>query len=72
MLDDGIELFCDLLVMVVGICLNIDLVKQVGLVIGCGIYVDDQMLIFDENVFVVGECVEYDGVVFGFVVLLYD
>lgn len=30
------------------------------------------MLINDEFIYVVGECVEYDGIVYGFVVFFYE
>ncbi|MFK7745243.1 MAG: nitrite reductase large subunit NirB [Roseobacter sp.] len=72
LLDDGTELPCDLLVMAVGIRPNVALAQDVGLAVGRGIHVDDQMLTSDENVLAVGECVEHDGAIFGLVAPLYD
>lgn len=72
MLQDKIVILVDLVVMVVGICLEICLVIDIVFEVECGIIVSDVMVIFDLDVFVVGECVEYCGQFFGFVVLFYD
>ncbi|SFR33994.1 assimilatory nitrite reductase (NAD(P)H) large subunit precursor [Yoonia tamlensis] len=71
-LDDGTELPCDLLVMAVGIRPNVKLAQDVGLAVGKGIHVDDQMLTSDADILAVGECVEHDGAIFGLVAPLYD
>lgn len=47
--------------MVVGICLEICLVIDIVFEVECGIIVSDVMVIFDLDIFVVGECVEYCG-----------
>ncbi|MCG3269010.1 nitrite reductase large subunit NirB [Yoonia sp. I 8.24] len=71
-LDDGTELPCDLLVMAVGIRPNVKLAQDIGLAVGKGIHVDDQMLTSDPDILAVGECVEHDGAIFGLVAPLYD
>jgi nitrite reductase (NADH) large subunit len=71
-LDDGEELPCDLLVMAVGIRPNVALAKSMGLAVGRGIHVDDQMVTSDPDVLAVGECVEHDGALFGLVAPLYE
>ncbi|WP_106744910.1 nitrite reductase large subunit NirB [Yoonia maritima] len=71
-LDDGTELPCDLLVMAVGIRPNVKLAQDIGLAVGKGIHVDDQMLTSDADILAVGECVEHDGAIFGLVAPLYD
>ncbi|WP_147125354.1 nitrite reductase large subunit NirB [Shimia ponticola] len=71
-LDDGTELPCDLLVMAVGIRPNTALASEMGLAVGKGIHVDDQLGTSDKDVFAVGECVEHDGALFGLVAPLYD
>jgi len=72
LLDDGMELPCDLLVMAVGIRPNTALAMSAGLAVGKGVHVDDQMLTSDADIFAVGECVEHDGALFGLVAPLYD
>ncbi|KJZ19660.1 nitrite reductase large subunit NirB [Loktanella sp. S4079] len=72
LLDDGTELPCDLLVMAVGIRPNVKLAQDIGLAVGKGIHVDDQMLTSDGDIIAVGECVEHDGAIFGLVAPLYD
>ncbi|AUJ64603.1 nitrite reductase large subunit [Aestuarium zhoushanense] len=72
LLDDGIELPCDLLVMAVGIRPNTALAAQSGLAVGKGIHVNDQMVTSDPDVLSLGECVEHNGAIFGLVAPLYD
>ncbi len=72
LLDDGTELPCDLLVMAVGIRPNTVLAKESGVMVGKGIFVDDQMITSDEDIVAVGECVEHNGAIFGLVAPLYD
>lgn len=59
--DDGMEIEVSIVVMVVGICLLVDLVKLIGLDVNCGILVNDDMCMFDLDIYVFGECVEYGG-----------
>ena len=67
MLDDGTELPCDLLVMAVGIRPNTGLANDAKLAVNRGVIVDDKMITSDENVLALGECVEFDGAIFGLV-----
>lgn len=71
-LDNGTELLCDLLCMAVGIRPSVALAKGAGLSIGRGIQVDDRMVTSDEDVLAIGECVEYNGALFGLVAPLYE
>ncbi|MEO0692113.1 MAG: nitrite reductase large subunit NirB [Pseudomonadota bacterium] len=71
-LDNGTELPCDLLVMAVGIRPSIGLAKEAGLAVGRGIHVDAAMVTSDADVLAIGECIEFDGQVFGLVAPLYD
>lgn len=70
--NDGDVIFVDLVVMVVGICFNIELVESVGIFCNCGILVNDILQIYDLCIYVVGECVNYCGIVYGLVVLLFE
>ena len=72
MLDNGTELPCDLLVMAVGIRPSVKLAQEANLATGKGIHVDAQMITSDENVLAIGECIEFDGAIFGLVAPLYD
>ncbi|PWE48821.1 nitrite reductase large subunit [Thioclava sp. NG1] len=72
MLDDGTELPCDLLVMAVGIRPSVALAKDAGLEVERGIQVDAQMQTSDPDILSLGECVEFDGQIFGLVAPLYD
>ncbi len=71
-LEDGTVLDADIVVMAVGIRPAVDLAKEAGLAVGRAIHVDAQLCTSDENVFALGECVEFDGNVFGLVAPLYD
>ncbi|MEM7718587.1 MAG: nitrite reductase large subunit NirB [Pseudomonadota bacterium] len=71
-LDNGTELPCDLLVMAVGIRPSVKLAQQAGIAAGKGIHVDAQMITSDEDVLAIGECIEFDGALFGLVAPLYD
>ncbi|MEM6310945.1 MAG: nitrite reductase large subunit NirB [Pseudomonadota bacterium] len=72
MLDNGTELPCDLLCMAVGIRPSVALAQEAGLACGRGIHVDNQMVTSDENILSIGECIEFDGEIFGLVAPLYD
>ncbi|MEO0701920.1 MAG: nitrite reductase large subunit NirB [Pseudomonadota bacterium] len=71
-LDNGTELPCDLLVMAVGIRPSVGLAKEAGLAVGRGIHVDEAMVTSDADVLAIGECIEFDGQIFGLVAPLYD
>ncbi|WP_136634865.1 nitrite reductase large subunit NirB [Pseudooceanicola onchidii] len=71
-LKDGTELPCDIVVMAVGIRPAVQLAKDAGIPCGRAIHVDAQMRTGVEDVYAVGECIEYKGNVFGLVAPLYD
>ncbi|MAY88045.1 MAG: nitrite reductase large subunit [Pseudooceanicola sp.] len=71
-LADGTELPCDIVVMAVGIRPAVALAQDSGLDCGRAIKVDAQMRTSDPDVFAVGECVEFNGNLFGLVAPLYD
>lgn len=71
-LADGTELPCDIVVMAVGIRPAVKLAQDSGLDCGRAIKVDAQMRTSDPSIFAVGECVEYEGNLFGLVAPLYD
>ena len=68
--DDGLE--ADLVVMAVGIRPETRLAVDAALWVERGIVVDAQMRTSDPDILAVGECVEFDGLVFGLVAPLYD
>ena len=72
LLEDGETLGADLVVMAVGIRPETRLATDAGLTVGRGIDVTAQMQTSDPDIFAVGECVEYDGYLFGLVAPLYD
>ncbi|PQA86368.1 nitrite reductase large subunit NirB [Hyphococcus luteus] len=71
-LEDGTEIDADLVVMAVGIRPNAQLAKDAGLKTNRGILVDPQMRTSDPDIYAVGECVEFDGKVYGLVAPLYQ
>ena len=71
-LADGTELPCDIVVMAVGIRPAVKLAQDSGIPCGRAIKVDAQMRTETPDVFAVGECVEYNGTLFGLVAPLYD
>lgn len=71
-LKDGTELPCDIVCMAVGIRPAVQLAKDNGIPCGRAIHVDAQMRTGVEDVFAVGECIEFDGNIFGLVAPLYD
>ncbi|MGD9918875.1 MAG: nitrite reductase large subunit NirB [Paenirhodobacter sp.] len=71
-LEDGTELPCSLLVMAVGIRPASALGKAAGIEVGRGITVDAQMRTSDPDILALGECVEFEGQLFGLVAPLYD
>ena len=72
LLEDGDTLPADLVVMAVGIRPETRLANDAGLTVARGIEVDAQMRTSDPDIYAVGECVEFDGQLFGLVAPLYD
>ncbi|MYM55813.1 nitrite reductase large subunit NirB [Thalassovita mangrovi] len=72
LLEDGGTLPADLVVMAVGIRPETRLATDAGLTVARGIEVDAQMRTSDPDIVAVGECIEYDGQLFGLVAPLYD
>ncbi|SFA71545.1 assimilatory nitrite reductase (NAD(P)H) large subunit precursor [Poseidonocella pacifica] len=72
LLEDGTVLPADIVVMAVGIRPSVQLAKDAGLDCGRAIIVDAQMQTSDPAIYAVGECVEFDGNIFGLVAPLYD
>ncbi len=71
-LKDGTVIDADIVVMAAGIRPSAKLAKDSGIDVGRAITVDAQMRTSDPSVFAVGECVEFDGQLFGLVAPLYD
>ena len=71
-LEDGTELPADIVVMAVGIRPAVALGAQAGLEMGRAIKVDAQMQTSDPDIYAVGECIEFNGALFGLVAPLYD
>ncbi len=72
LLESGETLPADLVVMAVGIRPETRLATDAGLETGRGITVNAQMQTSEADIFAVGECVEFDGHLFGLVAPLYD
>lgn len=71
-LTDDTVIPADLVVMAVGIRPETTVAKAAGVEVGRGIQVDAQMLTSDPDILSVGECVEFNGQLFGLVAPLYD
>jgi nitrite reductase (NADH) large subunit len=71
-LKDGREIPAKLVVMAVGIRPNAWLAKDAGLTVNRGIVVDASMRTSDPDIYAVGECVEFNGSVYGLVAPLYE
>jgi nitrite reductase (NADH) large subunit len=70
---DGTEIACDMLVVSAGIRPNVGLAQRAGLTVERAIVVDDHMRsIDDDNVYVVGECAQHRGQVYGLVAPLWE
>ncbi len=70
---DGSHLDCDMVVISCGVRPNVELAKECGLPVERAIVVDDHMRsIDDENVYVVGECAQHRGKVYGLVAPLWE
>lgn len=72
LLEDGTELPADIVVMAVGIRPAAQLGQDAGLDMGRAIKVDAQMVTSNPDILSVGECVEFEGALFGLVAPLYD
>jgi nitrite reductase (NADH) large subunit len=72
LLEDGVELQADIVVMAVGIRPSAQLARDAGLTVNRGIVVGPDMRTSDPDIFALGECVEAHGQVFGLVAPLYD
>ncbi|MBW0014564.1 nitrite reductase large subunit NirB [Mycobacterium sp.] len=71
--DDGSRLPCDMLVMATGIRPNVGLAMRAGLTVERAIVVDDHMRsIDDDDIYVVGECAQHRGQVYGLVAPLWE
>ena len=70
---DGKRLDCDMLVVAAGIRPNAELAGRAGITVERAIVVDDHMrCVDDRRVFVVGECAQHRGRVYGLVAPLWD
>ena len=70
---DGTELECDMVVVSAGIRPNVGLAQRAGLSVERAIVVDDHMRsIDDDDVYVVGECAQHRGQVYGLVAPLWE
>ncbi|MGR3513446.1 MAG: nitrite reductase large subunit NirB [Paracoccaceae bacterium] len=72
LLESGETLPADLVVMAVGIRPETRLANDAGLTVARGIEVNAQLQTSDPSIYAVGECVEFDGNLFGLVAPLYD
>ncbi|MEP1328692.1 nitrite reductase large subunit NirB [Pseudophaeobacter sp.] len=72
LLESGEILDADLVVMAVGIRPETRLATDAALDVARGVEVNAQMLTSDPDIYAVGECVEFDGHLFGLVAPLYD
>lgn len=72
LLEDNTGLEADLVVMAVGIRPETRLATAAGLDVARGIEVNAQMQTSDPDIYAVGECIEFDGNLFGLVAPLYD
>ncbi len=71
-LEDGTEIKADTVIMAVGIRPSVELAKDAGLEVGRGIVVSPTMQTSDPYIYSVGECVEFEGNVYGLVAPLYE
>lgn len=71
--SDGSRIDCDMLVIAAGIRPNVGLAQRAGLTVERAIVTDDQMRsVDDEDVYVVGECAQHRGQVYGLVAPLWE
>ena len=71
--SDGSRLDCDMLVIAAGIRPNVGLAQRAGLTVERAIVTDDHMRsVDDDNIYVVGECAQHRGQVYGLVAPLWE
>jgi nitrite reductase [NAD(P)H] large subunit len=71
--SDGTRLDCDMLVIAAGIRPNVGLAQRAGLTVERAIVTDDHMRsVDDDDVYVVGECAQHRGQVYGLVAPLWE
>jgi nitrite reductase (NADH) large subunit len=71
--SDGSSIDCDMLVIAAGIRPNVGLAQRAGLTVERAVVVDDHMRsIDDDNIYVVGECAQHRGQVYGLVAPLWE
>jgi len=71
--SDGTSIECDMLVIAAGIRPNVGLAQRAGLTVERAIVTDDHMRsIDDDDVYVVGECAQHRGQVYGLVAPLFE
>lgn len=71
--SDGSQLDCDMLVIAAGIRPNVGLAQRAGLTVERAIVTDDHMRsVDDDDVYVVGECAQHRGQVYGLVAPLWE
>ena len=72
-LKDGGVIACQMVVVAAGIRPNVELAQRAGLTVERAIVVDNHMRCLDDrNIFVVGECAQHRGHVYGLVAPLWD
>ena len=70
---DGSSIVCDMLVIAAGIRPNVGLAQRAGLTVERAIVVDDHMRSIDDDaIYVVGECAQHRGQVYGLVAPLWE
>lgn len=72
LLDDGTEIPAGIVVMAVGIKPNAGIATEAGIETNRGIIVDKHMRTSDPDILALGECVEFEGNVYGLVAPLYE
>ena len=71
--SDGSSIDCDMLVIAAGIRPNVGLAQRSGLTVERAIVVDDHMRsVDDDDIYVVGECAQHRGQVYGLVAPLWE
>ncbi|HEX4166016.1 MAG TPA: nitrite reductase large subunit NirB [Bryobacteraceae bacterium] len=71
--DDGTTLDCDMVVVAAGISPNVEIALRSGLTVERAIVVDNQMRSVDDpDIYVVGECAQHRGNVYGLVAPLWE
>jgi len=71
--EDDTVIECDMLVISAGITPNVEIARDCGLTVNRAIVVDDRMQSVDDpHIFVVGECAEHRGKVYGLVAPLWE